>query len=67
MDKLELKIKWENGVEVSVQQKRNDDEWITVVALEENGCIEVLWPNIQKALEVFFKHTLTVIGTEMKS
>ena len=67
MNELELKLKWENGVEFSVQEKHDDGEWSTVLALEENGEIATLWPNVQKALEAYWKQVLTSIGEEMKS
>lgn len=67
MHEIELKIKWENNVEFSVQEKHDDGEWSTVIALEENGELDALWPNVQKALEAYWKAVLTGIGKEMKA
>lgn len=65
--KLEIEIKWENNLEFSVQEKHNDGDTSTVIALEENGELVVLWPHVQKALEAYWKAILTNIGEDMKT
>ena len=65
MNEIELKIKWENNLEFSVQAKVGETEWVTILALEENGCLLSMWPNVQKTLESYWKHVLTGIGKDM--
>jgi hypothetical protein len=67
MKELEIKVKWENGAMFSVVEKHDEHDPTTVLALEENGEIAVLWPNVQKALEAYWKVIMTKIGEEMKA
>ena len=65
MEKITLELNWENSKSFSLTMKR-DGTNITIVEVEENGCIASIWPDVQDICEVFFRTTVTTIGDEMK-
>ncbi len=67
MKELELRILWENEDSFEMQAKKEDSEWTSIIRMEENGHIAILWLHIQKVCLTFFTGELEAIGKEMKS
>jgi hypothetical protein len=64
----ELKISWENGEEFKMETQLDGGGWMTIVEMEENGCISTLWDNgVESACKAFFNTTIQNIGAEMKA
>ena len=62
-----IRLTWENGVNFKMDTKLNDENYITIIEMDENGHISSLWTNAQSICETFFNEKLNTIGTEMKA
>ena len=60
-----IRLTWENGVNFKMDTKLGDGSYITIMEMEENGCIAKLWPDAQNLCEKFFGKCITDIGTVM--
>jgi len=63
----ELQLKWENGVSFEMTTKYDNGAVFTVVKMDENQSIAILWPYIDKICRSYFNKITGEIGTEMKS
>jgi len=64
--KLIIRLEWENNNFFEMGGKFNDDGFITIIRVEENGCIELLWSNISAVCKSYLAKQLDHIGDEMK-
>jgi len=62
-----VRLQWENDVGFQMDAKRDTDDYITIVQMDENGHIGSLWTNAQSICETYFKEKLDLIGSEMKA
>lgn len=63
---LELKLTWENRVSFQLTSKHDANPVKTIVAMDENGNLAALWPEVQKICETDLRQELETIGKEMK-
>lgn len=63
---ITFKMRWENGVEFSFTCD-NGEEDVTVIKVEENGHITMLWPDIESICTKFFHEKLEKVGAEMRA
>ena len=66
MNKLTVEFEWENANKFEVTAKLNDEDSITIIAMEENGCIGELWGSVEGLLHSYLSRQLKTIGNEMK-
>ena len=59
-------LTWENGVGFQVATKYGDDAALTLVEMDENGHIEVLWPAVTDIVTKYIRTLMGIIGDEMK-
>ena len=64
---LRFDLVWENGVSVILYCKENSEDVITIVEMEENGCIADLWDSLAEIMEHTFASAVKRAGDEMKS
>lgn len=62
-----IRLTWENGIEVKLDTRLDDGDWLIVQFMEENGHIADLWSNFQTNMEKFFSLKCTEVGIEMKA
>ena len=63
-----IRLQWENGVQFKMDTKLNDGEYITIIEMEENGCIGTLWDTGAGAIcKKFFDSQIDDIGDVMRS
>ena len=67
MNELILEIKWENNNKFEVTSTRDGGSPITILTVEENGCIAELWAGIEGLMHTFLTQQLKHIGEEMKA
>jgi len=67
MNELILEIKWENSNKFEVTAKLNDEDSITILTVEENGCIAELWTGIEGLMHTYLTQQLRHIGEDMKA
>ena len=65
--KLKITFKWENNKAFEMTAKLNDNPDISIVKIEENACIKLLWAHIQSICMDYLKHNVNEIGEEMKT
>jgi len=63
---MEVTFKWENDVFFSMSTRKNQDERITDIRIEENAHIDTIWSAIQSACIGRVSQILSDIGKEMK-
>lgn len=63
---ITFKLKWENAVKF-VFTCDNGEADITIVRVEENGHISMLWPDVESICTKFFHEKLSEVGNEMKA
>ena len=63
---FEVQIKWENQKFFRMRAKPNGADWMTIIEVEENGCLNNLWPHIENLCNQFFQERMNSIGNEMK-
>lgn len=64
-NEIEVTIKWENGVTFEMTWKENDGPVLTLVKVDENGCIKEMWSAITDVVERCLKATMARIGKDM--
>ena len=64
---LTLKFTYENAVDFKMELQRDAGPVDTIVSLEENGSISLIWPHVALACEAIFDKEITDIGNVMKS
>ena len=63
-----IRLSWENGVNFKMDTKLNDDSYITVIEMDENGCIGTLWDNgAASVCKKFFDSQIDNIGDVMRA
>ena len=60
-------FKWENGNYFLIKTKKDEDDAVVDVRVEENAKIEVIWSAIQSACISRVNQILSDIGKEMKT
>jgi hypothetical protein len=63
METLTLKLKWENAK--SFEMTEDDGKTISIVKVEENGNIGVVWPHVKAICTEYFNSKVDAIGQEM--
>ena len=61
-----ITISWENGTGFQVATKYGDDAALTLVEMDENGHIDVLWPAVTDIVTKYVRTLMAIIGDEMK-
>jgi hypothetical protein len=67
LKKIVMTVKWENQKSFQLDAKEDDLTDITIVKVEEDGCIKELWSNVEAICRIYLDKTLKEIGDEMKS
>lgn len=62
-----IRLTWENGVQFKMDTKLNDESYITILEMDENGHLHALWDNAHKLCDTFFHNTMEDIGKVMKT
>lgn len=62
---IKLVIKWQNDSHFDVTSKENDEDVVTVLHMDENGDIPVLWPSATDMMERHIKNLMARIGADM--
>ena len=63
----ELTLKWENEKSFQMTAKKDAEEKFTVVKMDENNSISLVWPHVSAIIRGYFNKITGEIGTEMKS
>jgi hypothetical protein len=61
-----IQLQWENGNAFQMTTKKNSDDLITDIKIEENGHMVEVWSPAQAYCITRINAILTVIGEEMK-
>ena len=64
-NKLTLTFKWENKKAFELKSD-NDVEKVTIIRVEEDGNIALLWSNIEAVCSLYVKAELEKMGKDMK-
>lgn len=63
---LTLQLSWENGMQFKMLAQHDGGTAITIIEMDENGHLASLWPSIQEACQLYFKHEIEEVGSVMK-
>jgi len=63
-----IRLSWENDISFEMQTKCDGGSWITIVKMDENGCLQQLWEaGIASVCRKYFEGQINTIGAEMKA
>lgn len=62
---ITFKLKWENQKEFAFTCDNGEAD-VTVVKVEENGHIALLWHHVETICTTFFQEKIAEVGKEMK-
>ena len=62
-----IKLTWENNDEFKMETQLNDEGWLTIIEMDENGDISQLWEHAGKLCKRYFETQVDFIGGVMKS
>lgn len=65
--KVRVLIKWENDNFFQVTSKKDDEEEVLIVRVEENATLDKIWESVQAIVEISGKKTMKKIYDEMHS
>ncbi|KKN74732.1 hypothetical protein LCGC14_0387740 [marine sediment metagenome] len=62
-----IRLTWENDVQFKMDTKLNDEDWLTIIEMDENGNISQLWEHAGALCKKYFETQVDFIGGVMKS
>ena len=63
-----IKISYENDESFKMETKLDDDSYLTITSMDENGYFEGLWETgVSPLCKKYFEDMLNTIGAEMKA
>ena len=62
-----VRLTWENDVSFKVDTKLNDAGYVTILEMDENGCVACLWEHVGKLCKKYFDTQIDEIGKVMKA
>ncbi len=62
-----IRLTWENDESFKMDTKLDDESYITILEMDENGNIAQLWEHAGKLCKKYFDTQIDHIGTEMKA
>ncbi len=62
-----IKLTWENQDEFKMETQLNDEGWVTILEMDENGNISKLWEHAGKLCNKYFETQIDFIGGVMKA
>lgn len=65
--KIEVVYTWENNVRLKVTTQEDDNPKLTVLDMDENGCISSLWGYVEGIINTTHANMIKRIGDEMKA
>lgn len=64
--KVEMELKWENEVRLSLVAKVDDEEPKTILEMEENHCIAKLLPHAKSLIVTYVSQLMDMVIKDMK-
>ena len=62
-----IRLTWENGVQFKMDTKLNDGGYVTILEMDENGCLACVWEYAGKLCKKYFDTQIENIGGIMKA
>ena len=63
-----IRLTWENDASFEMETKLDDENWLTVTSMDENGYFAGLWETgVAPLCKKYFESMLDVVGAEMKA
>lgn len=62
-----IRLSWENGVQFKMDTKLNDESYVTILEMDENGCLVCVWEHAGKLCKKYFDMQIDEIGRIMKT
>jgi len=63
----ELQFKWENNDHFTARCKKEGEDWLTIISIDENTHIKDIWGFIESICSFYFNSLIKEIGNEMKA
>ena len=64
--KVELELRWENEVCLTLTAKEDDGESKTILKMEENSCITKLLPHAKSLIVTYMSQLMDMVIKDMK-
>jgi hypothetical protein len=62
---LVLSFSWENDDHLKLLASENGGDDLTILEMEENGELNIMWPHIKKTLMSYYETKIDDIGDDM--